>query len=285
MRIKRVAAALLAALMLLSLPLTAFAAPPRLVDDANLLTESEQQRLLQTLDEISERQDFDVVVVTVEDIGQKSPMEYADDYYDYNGYRTDGVLLLVSMAERDWYVSTTGYGITAITDAGIDDLSDRFLPYLSSGDYYEAFRTFANRCDRLVTMARDGAPYDPPKQNGGSHSSVTHTENDVSDEREPFPLVEYLLMALLLGAISSLITVSVMRGKLKSVRPQSAAANYMRPGSMRITESRDLFLYTKTTRRAKPQDTNSGGGHSGGGGSSVHTSSSGTTHGGGGGKF
>ena len=66
--------------------------------------------------------------------------------------------------------------------------------------------------------------------------------------------------------------------QLKTVRFQAAAGNYMKRGSLNVTESRDLFLYKTFTRTAKPKNNSSSG-------SSTHTSSSGSTHGGGGGKF
>lgn len=72
-----------------------------------------------------------------------------------------------------------------------------------------------------------------------------------------------------------------MKAKLKTVRFQAAAGNYMKNmkrGSLNVTESRDLFLYKTFTRTAKPKNNSSSG-------SSTHTSSSGSTHGGGGGKF
>ena len=97
---------------------------PRLVDDAGLLSDSEEEELLGELDEISERQEFDVAVVTVNSLEGKTAEAYADDFYDYHGYGFgtdhDGILLLVSMEARDWHITTTGYGITAFTDAGIE---------------------------------------------------------------------------------------------------------------------------------------------------------------------
>ena len=109
----------------------------RMVDMADLLSDSEEKELQNQLDEISERQKVDVVVVTVDSLGSKSPMKYADDFYDNNGYgfgnKKDGILLLLSMEERDWHITTTGFGITAITDAGLDYISDEFVSYLSDG--------------------------------------------------------------------------------------------------------------------------------------------------------
>lgn len=265
---KRILTVLFALLLCMVVVIPTFAASdlPRLVDNADLLTDSEESTLLSKLNEISERQQADVVVVTADTLDGKTPMDYADDFYDYNGYGfgadKDGVLLLVSMEDRDWWMSTTGYGIIAITDAGIEYISEKFLSDLSDGDYADAFTTYAELCDDFFTQARSGQPYDTghmPKQ--------------------PFNIARNLLIALIVGFVIALIATGVMKGKLKTVRFQSAASNYVKANSMNVTESRDMFLYTHVDRRAKPKDTDSSSG------SGTHTSSSGSTHGGGGGKF
>lgn len=239
----------------------------RLVDMANLLDESEEKELLQLLDEISERQQLDIVVVTADKLNGKTPMAYADDFYDYNNYgfgaQKDGVLLLVSMEDRDWWISTAGYGITAFTDAGITYIGEEFLPALGDGDYADAFTTFAQLCDEFITQAKTGEPYDEDRL-----------------PQEPFSFGGNAFIALVVGGLFAVITTSVMKGNLKSVRFQPAAADYVRSGSMQVTDAKELFLYTHIDRVKKQKESSSQGG-----GSTTHTSSSGTKHGGGGGKF
>ena len=124
---------------------------PRLTDEADLLSDSEETDLLAKLDEISDRQKCDVVVATVNSLEGKTAMEYADDFYDYNGYgygeERDGIILLISMEDRDWWMSTCGYGITAFTDAGQKYMSDKFIPMVSDGEYADAFTKYADLCD------------------------------------------------------------------------------------------------------------------------------------------
>lgn len=96
--------------------------------------------------------------------------------------------------------------------------------------------------------------------------------------KEPFALAMSLIISLAIGLAVAFIATGIMKGKLKSVRYQSAACNYVRANSMNVTNISDLFLYTHIDRHAKPQNTSSSGG------SSTHTSSSGSTHGGGGDK-
>lgn len=232
----------------------------RLVDDADLLSVSEEEYITSRLDEVSENLQFDIVIVTVDDTGSYSMQEYADDYYDYNGYGYgsgyDGVLLLVNMYDRDWYVSTCGYGITAITDDGLDYMSEQFVPYLSNGEYEEAFDVFIDECEFLVTQAYGGTPYD-----------TDSFSNDID--------WIFLPTGIAAGVVIAFIIVGIGASSLKSVRSQPMANDYIVPGSMQITHKRDLFLYSHVNKVRKESNN----------GSSTHRSSSGRSHGGGGGGF
>lgn len=241
---------------------------PRLVDMADLLSDSEEAALVEMLDEVSERQQVDIVVVTADSLEGKSATQYADDFYDDYGYGfgdgRDGILFLVSMGERDWCLSTTGFGITAFTDAGQAYMSELFLPDLSEGDYAAAFVTFVQLCDDFITQADSGAPYDVGNL-----------------PQEPYAFGMWLAISFGVAFVIALIATGVMKGQLHSVSSQSQADSYIRDGSMQLTKNNDLFLYRHIERREKPKDNSSDSP----GGSSTHTSSSGTTHGGSGGTF
>jgi len=244
--------------LLMALCLTVHATDPRLVDGAGLLTADAAAQLEEKLDEISTRQGVDIVVVTTDSTEGKEPEAFADDWFDYNDYAEDGILLLVSMESSDWHISTTGYGIKVVTDAGLEYISEKFLPMLSDGEYADAFNTFADLCDDFITQANTGDPYD------------THNL-----PKEPFDAVWTLIICLGIGLVVALIVTGPMKRELKSVRKQLKADAYVSSGSLQLTGSQDLFLYTQVTKTERPKSS----------GSSTHTASSGTTHGGGGGKF
>lgn len=259
-----------------TLPVAAAGDLPRFVDMAGLLSDSEKSELSELLDEISERQQVDVVIVTVNSMEGGTAVAYADDFYDYNGYgcgdRRDGIILLISMEERDWCMSTHGYGITAFTDAGQAYISEVFLSDLSDGDYAVAFTNFARLCDDFIKQARSGEPYD-----------VDHLPD------QSFEPVWGLVTALGVAFIISLIVTGFMRLQLHSVYSESAADNYIKQGSLQLTKKNDLYLYKQVDRRKKMENnsssSSSSSNSSGSGGSRTHTSSSGATHGGSSGKF
>ena len=237
----------------------------RLLDMASLLSDEDVDSLTARLDELSLRQKMDVVIATTNTLEGKSVVAYADDLYDYcsfgYGANRDGLILVISMEDNDWYISTCGYGITAFTDAGIKYIGEQIVPYLSDKDFAGAFATYITLCDEFITQARTGKPYDIG-----------------SLPRKPMSPA-WILVCLIIGLILSCVTVGKMKAKLTTVRAQAAANSYMKNDSMNITDSREMFLYKNVTRTKRSNES------SGGGGSSTHTSSSGTSHGGGGGKF
>ena len=230
----------------------------RFADMAGLVSADDAEELAEELDRISTKWNMDVVVVTTDTLEGKSPMAYADDYYDYGGYQKDGILLLVSMEDNDWWISTAGFGITAFTDAGIEYMSDRFVPYLSDGEYAKAIESYADLCDEFIAKARTGEPYD-------SHNLP----------KDPFNFVMNGLIAAGIGIVVAFIAMAGMKSALNNVRAKAGAFAYVNKDSLNITEASDLYLYS-TVRRVRRETSN---------GSSTHRSSSGRSHGGGGGKF
>ena len=237
---------------------------PRLVDDADILTDSEEKELSQQLDTISEKQDCDVVVVTVDSLDGKSVEAYADDYYDNNGYgygeEESGILLLVAMDDREWSMSTSGYAVTAFTDAGLAYMEDQFVSDLSDGAYLDAFSRYASLCDDFLTQAKNGEPYDTGHLPKGTVSPL------------------WILGDLLIGGVIAFVMALIKKAKLKSVKSQVAATEYEKAGSLNLTVRTDRFINRVVTKRRIERKEE-------GGGSSTHTSSSGKTHGGRSGKF
>ena len=238
--------------------------PDKLVDDAELLSPSQKSMLLQKLNEISERQRCDVVIVTAKTLGNKTAEAYADDYFDYNGYgygsNRDGVLFLISMPSRDWAISTHGFGIPAFTDAGQQKIMTAIKPSLSKENFNSAFTEFATMSDDFLEQARNGKPYDIDTL-----------------PKEPTNPLKTAGISLLIGAVLAFIIVGTMKSALKSVSMQAKADDYLRSGSLKITNSNESYLYNTVSRVAIPKSSS--------GGSSTHTSSSGSTHGGSSGKF
>ena len=239
----------------------------RLVDYADVLTDEEEASLSTKLDEISERQKIDVVVLTVRDETDKNNIKmYAADYYDYNGYgfgeNADGIILAMDYGSRAWGIVTTGKGMNIFTDAGQEYMTDKFMHYLSDEDTYKGFETYANLCDKFIEKyVTTGEAYD-----------VDH----LPKERNMLVIIGGSIIPALLLA---LIVCLVLTSQLKTVREQHTANNYAVKESFYVRDAMDFFLYKNVTRTKIEKSSSSSGG------SSTFTGSSGRSHGGSSGSF
>lgn len=231
------------------------------IDNAELLTSSEYRDVTRKIETLREKYDFDVAVYTEYEMSGISAQSTADDIYDYGGYGyggdCDGIMLYICAEERQYHITTCGYGIYAFNDNGLIYLEDRIKPLLQDDDYYTAMTEFANVCDELLKMAKDGSPYDV-KQRKASH---------------------YFVIIGLALVVPFIVAKSKTNKKLKAMKTavsQKYADNCMKDGSLNLSVSRDLFLYSNVVKTPRAKSN---------GGSTTHTSSSGRTHGGRGGSF
>ena len=240
---KKLFSLFLVVLLCISLAVCAFAADNTgfVYDDAGLLTESETAALTQKLAEVSRQYEAQIIVHTVSSVPYGDVDRYLEDWYDSNlfgyGADRDGVLLLLCMDTRDYRILSNGYAGYAITSRTIDAIGETIVSDLSDGEYYDAFKAFADECAYYLDGYINGFPFDFGKN---------------------------AIICLIIGSVISLIVSSVLKGQLKSVRQQDSAGNYVRSGSMNVTVHNDFFLY-RTVSRIKKESHSSRS--SGGGGS------------------
>ncbi|MGN1194597.1 MAG: TPM domain-containing protein, partial [Acutalibacteraceae bacterium] len=229
---------------------------PLVVDNANLLDSAQEAELTETLEAIGDEYQMDIAVVTVTSLEGKTAEEYADDFYDYNGYgrgdTADGLLILYKPGEvgnRELQISTCGKAIECFPDWCINSILDAVKEEIVEEDYVGAFTAFAEKCEYQL-RSELGDPYVDPI---------------------------WIPLCLVFGFLIALIIMKAMIRPLKSVNKKFDAGDYA--GNIVVTGRSEKFLYRNVNKTPIPKDTGSSGG------SSTHTSSSGTTHGGGGTRF
>lgn len=228
--------------------------PPELIDVPNMLSESEYIELSEKLAVLRDTYGVDVAFIISDEMITDDAQTEADDIYDSYEYGVgenyDGILYFVCETTHEYAFSTCGRAIKIFNDDGLEYIDEAMLPYLKQGDYYQAVSTYAEKCEELMEMAANGEPY-KKKIN-----------------------ILYVIAGIILIPLA--VAFGFMTRKLSKMNTavmQPGAANYMKPGSMNMNFSRDIFLYSTVSKREKPKE------------SSTHTSSSGRTHGGRSGSF
>lgn len=234
------------------------AAPQELnvIDYSDLLTESEEASLEESIATIGAQYQFDIVILTVDNLEGMTPGNYAESFYSTYGYgyseSNDGVIFLLSIAERDWYIATEGQGDVVINDYCLDIMEETVIPYMSDGDYAYGFQEFVSLTNAFVEQASIGEPY--------SYDNEYESFGDA--------LFEFGIVLLAAGAIAGIYLYTLVRS-MNNVRPQTKADAYMRRDTFKLRHHSDRFLYSNVTKIPKPKDnggSHGGGGHGGGGG-------------------
>lgn len=211
-------------------------------DEADLLSDSEEAALSDKLLDASHTYNAQIVIVTLASMDGGNIDDFVDYLYDTMGFGYgadhDGVLLLVCMDPREYRILSNGYAGVAIGPDQIDTLCDIVEFYLSDGNYATAFTFFTNECEEFLEYYQAGSPFNAGKS---------------------------FMISLVIGIIAGVIVAFVMKGQLKSVRKQDSARVYVKKGSMRLTYSRDIFLYRnveRTKKQERVESTSSGSGGS-----------------------
>lgn len=224
----------------------------KIYDFANLFTNDEEEKLYKEANSFINNHNMDFAIVTINDNNKYSEVEYADDFYDYNDFKVDGLLFLIDMDNRKIYMSTTGDAIKMYNDYRIDDILDRVYSYMTDEEYYEGTLEFISI---IKHYAEKGYPTDSEKESSYA-----------------------LPVSLLLSIIISFVVVFVYVRKNKLVRKATTAMEYLDNDSVLITNLGDKFIGSNTVRTVIVHSSDSGG-------SSTHSGSSGISHGGGGHGF
>lgn len=262
-------------------PVSASETLPLIVDNAGILDPAENASLEAKAQNFRSEYELDVVILTIDSLDGQSAQAYADNYYDSLGYGygddASGLLFLMSMEDREWYISTSGKAVYALTDYGIQELADSSFCFLDSTGYFGVFNAFFMYLPEYLDAYEAGTPIDGYADH--SEDSYHGTPDAVVFYEEEY--TPSIFLSLVIGILVAGTVILIMRGSMNTRRRLHGASGYMKSGSFRLRSHQDLFLYSNVSkvRHQQGNSTNSGGG------SSVHRGSGGRRHGGGGGRF
>ena len=249
---KRISILLATVFLALSLSLPAVAADGTMryvFDLSDVLTYEEWETLEDRAEALSERYGCGVYAAIVDDYAEYGNGDvedvagqiYAGSDMGY-GEQFDGVLLLLSLGERDYALYAFGdLGETAFNSYARSQLEEAFLPSFGDDDWAGGIAAYLSEAEVLLAQAESGSPA----------------------KESP---VKGILTAVGISCVISLIVCLVLKGKMKSVRRGTEAHEYVAPGSIHITDGYERFTHTTETRRTieKESSSSSSGSSSGG---------------------
>lgn len=209
-------------------------------DSAAILTQNEAAELEAKAKKISETYKCNAYIVTVDDYADygSSSYEAAKTIYQtyHLGYGTDkdGVMLMLSMNDRDYSLIAFGYGNTAFTDYGKDKLEEEFLDDFKDDEWAEGFSDYLDKSAEMLKSARAGKPLDV-----GSN---------------PLIAIVGFVFNLILGAGVAFFASFLLKSTMNSVDEKEEAEAYVTEGGVSFSRRDDRYLYSNERRERIQRD-------------------------------
>lgn len=269
-------------------------------DEAELLSQEEYYLIEEMSSTYGKEAGIDIIILTHDNPNAKDGDLYIEDFYDQKVYGTaydgDSAILLIDMSRRDIVIHGYGQAETYLHSKRINVIIEEITPYLTSGDYYQAFELFIQ--NSAAYMKDDSElnydhnyQYNTPNGNnggssgsypGGSNNYYYDTNNNYNGTVDSILTNVWfqLLISLVIGGIVVGVMAYNSGGKITV-----GSSTYMDQNHSGLIGRRDTYLHTHVTRVRRPQNNTPKGGGFNAGGFSGGVSSGGHSHSSGRGSF
>lgn len=254
---------------------------PYVLDNAGLLSDSQRSELEERAAALSRQHGCSLYIVTlvdytVFDYSVSRAAQGIFTHYDLGwGDGRDGVILLLSMKERDFSLEGHGsIGQQVCSHEGRYIIEDEILDNFKSNDWYGGFADFLTACDSNLTRLENGEDLSEGVEIiTGPDGLEYHEYNNPYAPEDPHRFDPLKWAAVVFAPLlTSLGVCSGLKSQMKTAHEATRADEYLIPPSVNIRIRQDNFTHRSESRvlieSEQPHRTGGGGG---GGGSSFHS--------------
>ena len=217
-------------------------------DNSQTLSKSEIQTLTNKIQTVQQKHQVKIGIEFLKSIGNANIANAAHELLNrhYDGSANGGIIFVVVMDSRNWYVATDSRMDMLIPNA--KDIGNKLIDNLREGDYFGACSNYIDAVDSSLNYY---------EQKGVAYNS--------DDEFN----IMAAMAAVILGIVFGFMVRSWLIGSMSNVHHEIAATDYLKRETVKFSKQRDTYLYTNTERRPKASNnSHNSGGRSGGSGGS-----------------
>ena len=214
----------------------------RLIDNAGIFSEREKSSFTSFIDNAAQNHDFDLVIVTENSIGSSEPGDWANSFFDNNGYgfgrSRDGCLLLIFNTDYGWdfQFSDSGRAVQILNDFAFNKLEADVWKYLEVNDFSNAAGKFFENWMVFLELDAKGRNY------------------NFFFEWNVLLVIGSWVLALLTGCT----VVMGWKKKMNTAQAQTQADAYTVQGSLSYKEKKDRLLFSNVTKIKRQTQSSSG---------------------------
>lgn len=224
------------------------------IDRANLLSASQSGDLEQMAAQLSEQYRCGVYFIAVDSwraLNGNDVFDCADviytNYLPGYGPERDGILLLLSMQERDYALLAYGGAQNVFTDRAMTHMEDDFLSYFGDDNWSGGVKAYLKSTEKILQLAQEGTIITPG--------------NDPIAQAEARTWKTLVVVAVPL--LVAFIVCMVFKGQMNTVHGISAA-RYAEDSGLELMIREDVFTHvTRVRQKIESQSSSRSGGSSG----------------------
>lgn len=204
-------------------------------DQADLLSEEQEQNLQEWAEKKKEAEKQNFVFLTSDDTGNQDTKTYADHFYDTHGFeKQDGILFLIDMDNRQLTISTTGSMRAYMTDKRVEAVLEEVKSYASEGAYDRVFTELGEKTLNYLQKQKQQEEKTDFAQNKASVKKNTLSATEVG-------------VSCLIGIISGGIFFFVILKKYN--RKPNLSSSYRENTELFLKRQNDDLIHHTVTRR------------------------------------
>ena len=201
----------------------------KVYDYAQELSNTEEKLLKSKIDKYIEKYNMDMVIVTVKHHENYDTNKYANDFYTYNDFDTNGIILVIDLSNHKENISIETFGqAKSMYQNKVDVMINNINNTLNKGYYYAA--------DKFIDMSLN---YENIKINKLDNNSNTYLTI--------FLIVLFSILFSIL--ITSIIIILCTNKKRNS--SITTSFNHIKEGTLIINVRQEKFVTTHTKSNIK----------------------------------
>ncbi len=206
----------------------------KIYDFAEVLTDKEEAALYKKVMEFVNETNMDLVIVTIKDNPIDNTKDYAHNFYQYNYFRDDGLLLLIDFDEGGIYMTTDGLAYQLFPNSRMQPILKNVYNKLLKKEFYTACSMFVNSVGGFVGIGE-----------------VTKGEDVTIDVDGTVHKDSIVLEALVFALIGTAIGMFILVSMNKMVKMAKSSIEFLDNNSVVINDISDSLMGSDTTRCKK----------------------------------
>lgn len=194
----------------------------KVYDYAQILTEKEEDKLIEKVNEYINKYDIDMVIVTVKYYEKNTLKEYMDLFYNTNefgnGINKRGIFIVLDLKNNDVGIETYNLDDSLYNDFELKNIK---LSVSHENKYYNKLLNFIDLSDKYLN----------------EDYSVKLSINN--------PVINYLIIIIISIFIPTLVVMSILF-KVNKYKVENTKISYLKENSLLINKREDKFLTTHT---------------------------------------